>query len=202
MYQDRDAYGVSPGAQVTGSAVAIPQVAVPQVAVPSYQLDIPQQALTRLEHLRREAENQQLSVTSFIRRACKVFFSLEEVSRGGIGLLDEKKLDMILCESRRYYPDKATESLVRRTISTYVCQTRGQMRAQESHMQSHLHPRERYGLIQNHPQLAIQQFSPGVGTPLEFRRSSLPLSSQSLPTPRDFAHPSVLNKPFFTGSDP
>ena len=40
-----------------------------------------------------------------------MFFSLEEVSRGGIGLLDEKKLDIILTESRRYYPDKATESL-------------------------------------------------------------------------------------------
>ena len=55
---------------------------------------------------------------------------MEEVSRGGIGLLDEKKLDMILAESRRFYPEKANESLVRRTISTYVCQTRGQMRAQ------------------------------------------------------------------------
>ena len=66
----------------------------------------------RLNHLRREADSGQLTVTSFIRRACKVFFSNEEVSRGGIGLLDEKKLDIILTESRRYYPDKATESLV------------------------------------------------------------------------------------------
>jgi hypothetical protein len=133
------------------------------ITEPSYQIDISPAAQNRLDHLRREAESGQLSVTSFIRRACKVFFTLEEVSRGGIGLLDEKKLDMILCESRRYYPEKATESLVRRTISTYVCQTRGQMRAQESHMQSY--PRERYsGLaIQSHPglnNLAIQQFSP------------------------------------------
>ena len=70
-------------------------------------------AQNRLDHLRREADSGQLTVTSFIRRACKVFFTLEEVSRGGIGLLDEKKLDIILTESRRYYPDKATESLVK-----------------------------------------------------------------------------------------
>ena len=78
----------------------------------------------RLNHLRREADSGQLTVTSFIRRACKVFFSNEEVSRGGIGLLDEKKLDIILTESRRYYPDKATESLVMGLafLSTlYIC---------------------------------------------------------------------------------
>ena len=103
-------------------------------------------AQNRLEHLRREAEAGQLSVTSFIRRACKVFFSNEEVSRGGIGLLDDNKLNIIQCESRRYYPDKTTESLVRRTISTYVCQTRGQIRAQESHIDRGNYPR-----IMSHP---------------------------------------------------
>jgi len=72
---------------------------------------------------------------------------MEEVSRGGIGLLDEKKLDMILAESRRFYPEKANESLVRRTISTYVCQTRGQMRAQENHTIAQMDRRLSYGRV-------------------------------------------------------
>mgnify|MGYP006944947017 CR=1 FL=1 len=137
---------------------------------PTYQIDISPAAQNRLDHLRREAESGQLSVTSFIRRACKVFFTLEEVSRGGIGLLDEKKLDMILCESRRYYPEKATESLVRRTISTYVCQTRGQMRAQESHMHTvDRFPRQ----ILNHPVYQQSVFNPSISLQNAPKKNSL-----------------------------
>lgn len=142
-YQVSNAPGYSAAAAQTAAANAVVQ----QSSASAFSIEISHAAQSRLDHLRREAETGQLSVTSFIRRACKVFFSMEEVSRGGIGLLDEKKLDMILAESRRFYPEKANESLVRRTISTYVCQTRGQMRAQENHTIAQMDRRLSYGRV-------------------------------------------------------
>jgi len=55
------------------TAAAAANAAVQQSSAASaFSIELSHAAQSRLDHLRREAETGQLSVTSFIRRACKV----------------------------------------------------------------------------------------------------------------------------------
>ncbi len=67
-YQVSNAPGYSAAAAQTAAANAVVQ----QSSASAFSIEISHAAQSRLDHLRREAETGQLSVTSFIRRACKV----------------------------------------------------------------------------------------------------------------------------------
>ena len=61
-------YCAATAAQTAAAANAVVQ----QSTASAFSIELSHAAQSRLDHLRREAETGQLSVTSFIRRACKV----------------------------------------------------------------------------------------------------------------------------------